>query len=234
MLVIASITHSLTSAVGDHGLYAAFGLLALDAVFPAGSELVMLYGGVLAAGALGSGGLVLFGTTISSGVGALVAMAVAGTLGYMVGSLIGWGVGVLGDRALLERHGRALHLGPERMARAEAWFARFGTWAVFLGRITPLVRSFVSIPAGVLGSRLRSYIPATLAGALIWSFAFAGAGYGLGSGYESFDQAFHYADYVVIAIVVVLFVALGLRLWRPRRRAAARALTDGERPSLRG
>jgi membrane protein DedA with SNARE-associated domain len=80
-------------------------------------------------------------------------LATAGTLGYLLGSLIGWAIGRWGERSLLERHGRWLHLKPENLERAERWFDRHGRAAVFLGRLTPVVRSFISIPAGALGSR---------------------------------------------------------------------------------
>src|SRR4029453_2145215 len=113
----------------------------VDAVFPAASELVMIYGGALAAGAV-SGHVVLFGREIDTPFWAFVAVSLAGTIGYPVGSLIGWGVGAYGGRPLLERHGRWLHLSPERLDRAVAWFERRGDWAVFFGRVTPVVRSF--------------------------------------------------------------------------------------------
>lgn len=218
MFVLASISSQLTSAIGDHGLYAIFGLMALDAVFPAGSELVMLYGGALAAGAFASSSLLLFGTTIPVGAGGFVAVGLAGTLGYLVGAIVGWVIGARGGRALLERRGRLFHLPPERVARADAWFGRFGRWAVLLGRVTPLVRSFVSIPAGALGSPLGSYTVLTLVGSLLWAFALAGVGYGLGNGYERFDHAFHYADYAILAaIALTVLVAVGARLVRRRR-----------------
>src|SRR5262245_12243113 len=114
--------------------------MAVDAVFPAASELVMLYAGALASGAL-TDQLVVFGTD-RSGPDAFVAVAVAGTLGYLTGSLVGWWIGRRGGRPFLERHGRWLHLSPARMQRAERWFDRWDEWAVFLGRVTPLARSF--------------------------------------------------------------------------------------------
>ena len=88
----------------------------------------------------------------------------------------------LGDRPLrrdgrsLERHGRWFHLTPERLDRAEAWFDRWGKLGVLLGRVTPVVRSFVSIPAGVFRMPLRPYTLLTLAGSAVWAFALAGAG----------------------------------------------------------
>src|SRR5690242_10054411 len=87
-VLVASVSSSFTSAVANHGVYAVFGLMAIDALFPAASELVMLYAGAVAAGVFGTHGVTLFGSRIGSGAGAFVALALAGTLGYLVGSLI--------------------------------------------------------------------------------------------------------------------------------------------------
>src|SRR6476646_9918028 len=106
----------MTSLLAQYGLWAIFVLIAVDAVFPAASELVMLYAGALASGAL-TEQLVVFGTE-RSGADAFVAVAVTGTLGYLAGSLVGWWIGRRGGRPFLERHGRWLHLGPVRMQRA--------------------------------------------------------------------------------------------------------------------
>src|ERR1700751_6271502 len=99
--------------------------MALDAVFPAFSELVMLYAGAVAAGAFSAAnGATLFGSRIGFGAGSFVALALAGTLGYLVGSLIGWAIGRYGGRPLLERHGGWVHLSPAQLDRAEGWVAR--------------------------------------------------------------------------------------------------------------
>jgi membrane protein DedA with SNARE-associated domain len=144
-----------------------------------------------------------------------VVLALAGTLGYLLGALVGWAIGWYGGRPLLERRGRWLHLGPARMDRAEHWFDRHGDQAVFLGRLTPVVRSFISIPAGVLESPLRRYIPLTLAGSAIWCFAFAGAGWALGGSWESLHNAF---DKVVVALVAgTVIVIAGIALAHRRR-----------------
>jgi membrane protein DedA with SNARE-associated domain len=210
--VLASISSSFTSQVASHGAYAVFVLMAIDAVFPAASELVMLYAGAVAAGVFSSAHHVsLFGAKIGFGAGAFVVMALAGTLGYLVGSIVGWWVGLRGGRRLLERHGRWLHLGPERLERAERWFDRWGNVGVLVGRLTPLVRSFVSIPAGVFEMRLAPYTVLTLIGSAIWAFAIAGAGYGLGSSYERFNHDFRYAEYAVVAGVLVLAAYLVYR-----------------------
>jgi len=211
--VLASISSSFTSQVGSHGAYAVFLLMAIDAVFPAASELVMLYAGAVAAGVFSSAHHVsLFGAKIGFGAAAYVVMALAGTLGYLVGAIVGWWIGLRGGRPLLERHGRWLHLGPERLERAERWFGRWGNVGVLIGRLTPLVRSFVSIPAGVFEMRLAPYSVLTLIGSAIWAFAIAGAGYGLGSSYERFNHDFRYAEYAVLAGVLVLAAYLVYRL----------------------
>ena len=211
--MLASISSSFTSQVGSHGAYAVFLLMAIDAVFPAASELVMLYAGAVAAGVFSSAHHVsLFGAKIGFGAAAYVVMALAGTLGYLVGAIVGWWIGLRGGRPLLERHGRWLHLGPERLERAERWFGRWGNVGVLIGRLTPLVRSFVSIPAGVFEMRLAPYSVLTLIGSAIWAFAIAGAGYGLGSSYERFNHDFRYAEYAVLAGVLVLAAYLVYRL----------------------
>jgi membrane protein DedA with SNARE-associated domain len=227
-VLVAGVSSSFTSAVGSHGLYAVFGLMAIDAVFPAFSELVMLYAGALAAGVFqGVHGVVLFGWHIGFGIGAYVALALAGTLGYLAGAIVGWAIGRYGGRPLLERHGRWFHLTPERLDRAEGWFDRWGTLGVLLGRITPVVRSFVSIPAGVFEMALAPYVALTLVGSAIWAFAFAGAGYGLGSSYESFDRGFKYVEYLVVAGILAAAAYLVYR--RARGGTVKRHADDSAR-----
>jgi membrane protein DedA with SNARE-associated domain len=214
-----------TSFLAAHGLWAVFVLMAIDAVFPAFSELVMLYAGALASGAL-SDNLVVFGTE-RTGADAYLAVALAGTIGYLLGSLGGWAIGVYGGEPFLERRGRWFHLGPDRMARAGRWFERWGDWAVFVGRLTPVARSFISIPAGVFHSPLLRYTVLTAIGSAIWAFGFAGAGYALGASWESFDHAFHYVE-IVLALAVVALVAYFIV--RRRRSSTMRArATDSAR-----
>jgi membrane protein DedA with SNARE-associated domain len=200
-----------TAFLARHGLWAVFLLMAIDAVLPAASELVMVYGGALASGALAHK-LDVFGSS-TSGTGAYLAIALAGTIGYLLGSIAGWAIGFYGGRPLVERRGRLLHLGPARLERAERWFTRWEGWAVFLGRLTPVVRSFVSIPAGVFRARLPQYTALTALGSAIWCFALAGVGYGLGASYERFHKDFAYVEYAVVAGIVLL-----VAYWVVRRR----------------
>jgi membrane protein DedA with SNARE-associated domain len=92
---------------------------------------------------------------------------------------------------------------------------------VFLGRITPVMRSFISVPAGVFRARFGPYVWLTLAGSALWCFAFAAAGWAAGASWESFHHAFRFVDYVVALAVVVGAALLARTLLRRRRRSAA-------------
>ena len=220
--ILGGVTDALTTVVGDYGLYAVFLLMAVDAVLPVASEAVMVYGGAVAAGAFAGQSIVLFGWELEPGFPAYLAVALAGTIGYTVGSIGGWWLGVHGGRPFLERHGRWLHLKEANLAKAERWFERWEDWAVFLGRITPVVRSFVSIPAGVFRAPFRRYTVLTLLGSAIWCFGLAGVGWALGSRCEDFHSVFKYVDYLIVAAIAAAIAFLVWKLYR-RRGAAASA-----------
>lgn len=215
--MLASLTSHFTSIVGSHGLYAVFGLMLVDALLPAASEAVMVYAGALAAGTFAGQHVVLFGWEVPAGFQGYAAVALAGTFGYLVGSLAGWGIGAAGGRPLLERHGAWFHLDAGKLARAEAWFDRWGDWAVLLGRVTPVVRSFISIPAGVFRSPLHRYVWLTLLGSAAWAFALAGAGWALGESWQTFHDRFRYADYAAAGALAAGIAVLAWKL-RGRRR----------------
>ena len=138
-----------------------------------------------------------------------------------LGSLARLGDRRYGGRPLLERRGRWLHLDADRLDRAERWFERWGDWAVLLGRITPVVRSFISIPAGVFRAPLGRYTALTLIGSAAWCFALAGVGWAVGSSWERFHRDFRYADYVVAVLVVAGVAWVAWKLITRRRGDAA-------------
>lgn len=222
--VTSVVTDRVTELLGDHGLYAVFLLMLVDAVLPAASELIMVYAGALAAGAFTSG-VVLLGHEFESGLSAWLAIVLAGTIGYTIGSVLGWAIGIYGGRPFLERRGRWLHLSPRTLAKAERWFDRWGDWAVFLGRITPVARSFVSIPAGVFRAPLGRYTVFTFIGSTMWCVVFAAIGYAFGTRWETFHENFHYVDYAVAAGIV-----LGVAYLLVRRRRSS-TLSRGADPA---
>ena len=218
--LLTDITTWVTSLIGDYGLYAVFGLMLIDAVFPAASEVVMVYAGAVASGAFADQSITLFGYEFESGFPAYVAVATAGTVGYLIGAIGGWALGDYLGRPWLEHHGRWLHLSAEKLDRAERWFDRWEEWAVFLGRVTPVMRSFISIPAGVFRARFHPYVWLTLLGSAVWCFAFAAIGWAAGASWEKFHHAFRYVDYVVAAAVVFAVAAVVWHFLRRRRVTA--------------
>lgn len=214
----------MTSWLAHYGVAAVLLLMLVDAVFPAASEAVMVYGGALASGALAHRVDVLGWHT--SGFGAYVAVVVAGVAGYQIGAIIGWWIGDRGGRPFVERRGRLVHLTPERLHHAERWFDRFGWWAVFVGRITPVARSFISIPAGIFKMPIGRYNVLTLAGNTIWCAALAGIGWGFGASYHRFDHSFRYLEIAVVVGIVAVAAYWVLRLRRPGTIRSA----DGDPP----
>ena len=213
------ITEAVTTWIADYGLYAIFVLSFIDAVLPAASELVMVYAGALAVGAFSDQAITAFGEPIESTFWAYVAVSVSGTVGYVLGSVFGWGIGLYGGRPFLEKRGRWVHITPAKLDKAEAWFDRWGSWAVFVSRCLPVIRSFISIPAGIAEMPLGRYTLLTTAGTIPWYFGLAAIGVAVGASWERFHDAWHYADYAILLLIVA---GIGYLIVRTRRRRLRR------------
>jgi len=208
--VLASLTGSVTSFIGNHGIYAVFLLMLLSAIVPVASEVVMIYAGAVAAGAFAGANVTIFGIDVSSGGWSYVVMSLAGVLGCFLGALLGWAIGARGGRPYLERHGRWLHVTPARLDRAERWFGTYGALTA-IGLSVPVVRSFIAIPAGIARLELRRFAPLALIGCIPFCFGLCAAGYALGSNWGRIHDAFRYVDYAVLAGAVLLAGYLILR-----------------------
>ncbi|HEX2112300.1 MAG TPA: DedA family protein [Gaiellaceae bacterium] len=219
------ISDAITTWIADYGLYAIFVLSVVDAVLPAASELVMVYGGALAIGAFSDKDVSLAGDPIETTLWAFIAVSLAGTIGYILGSVLGWAIGLYGGQPYLERHGRWLHITPAKLDKAEAWFERWGNVAVLVARCLPVVRSFISIPAGVAEMPLGRYTVLTTIGTIPWYFGLAAVGLAAGASWERFHEAWRYADYAIIVLVVIglVVVVARARQRRTRRRALERS-----------
>jgi membrane protein DedA with SNARE-associated domain len=211
----------MTTFLADYGIVAVFVLMFVDAFFPAASELVMVYGGALASAAVGHE-LHVFGAR-ASGFWAYLAVVATGVVAYQLGSILGWWIGRRGGRPLLEQHGRWFHLSPGQLDRADRWFDRWDTWAAGVGRITPVARSFISIPAGVFEMPFGQYNVLTFLGNTLWCLVLAAIGWALGTSWHTFDHDFRYVEYLVV--VVAMLGAAWLLL---RRRRSSTMTTRGD------
>jgi membrane protein DedA with SNARE-associated domain len=199
VFVLASISESIVNEtshfVSKAGLPGIFALMALSsACIPIPSEVVMLFAGFAVADPAQSG---------ASHHMTMTGIVLAGLLGTMVGSWFAYAVGRGGRLELFERHGAKLHMGPAQIERADRFFQRYGEPTVLFGRMIPLVRAFVSLPAGISRMPLGRFTLFSLIGTIPWVVALAFAGHALGSDWTSVRKAFEYVDYVIVALIVV-------------------------------
>jgi membrane protein DedA with SNARE-associated domain len=221
MLVLASISESLVNIawhfVRDAGLPAVFVLmLAESACIPIPSEATMLFAGFAVADPGGS--------TAHHHL-TLIGIVLAGVLGNLVGSWIAYGVGRGGRLELIERHGHWLHLKPSHIAWADRWFARYGAPAIFFSRMLPIIRTFISLPAGVAKMPFGRFTLLTLAGCVPWVLGLALAGEAVGGEWTSVRKGFEYVDYAIVALVV-FGIAYAVVRWRQGRREPAHHAGD--------
>jgi membrane protein DedA with SNARE-associated domain len=188
------VTHFLYSA----GYAAVFVLSFISSMgLPVGSELAIIGGGALASGQI-QGGKPLN----------LAIVIILATLGEVLGSAAGYGIGRYGGRPLVDRVGKYVLLTHKDLDRAEAWFARRGEPVVFFGRFIPLLRSFVSFAAGLGEMAIGKFLLYTVIACAIWCTALASIGYSLGKTYDNVVHAFSYAGYVLVALAVVAVVVV--------------------------
>ena len=194
-LVLNPIVNVATEFISSAGVPAVFLLMTLEsACIPIPSEAIMLFAGFAA----------------SKGELTLAGIVIAGVLGNLAGSLVGYAIGYFGRLDLLERN-RLFHISPARLRQTEGWFDRYGDATVFFSRMLPLVRTFVSVPAGVARMPLARFSLLTVLGSIPWVLALALLGEGVGQNWEDWRHHLSYLDYVIAAVI-------GIGWWLVRRR----------------
>jgi membrane protein DedA with SNARE-associated domain len=158
----------------------------------------------------------------------LVLAVLFATAGSVTGAVAGYYIGAWGGRPLLDRYGRYVGIGASDLDRAHEWFERWGGWAVFFGRMVPLVRTFVSYPAGISRMSMRKFLLFSTLGSLPWNLALIGAGFVVGENYPQIEAALKPYEYVIYAVVIVGVVVLAVRWWRGRRSASSLDAPAGE------
>jgi len=139
------------------------------------------------------------------------------TAGSVAGAVVGYGIGAWGGRPILDRWGRYVGIGADDLDRADRWFDRWGSWAVFLGRMVPLVRTFVSYPAGISRMPMGRFLLFSTLGSLPWNLALITAGFVVGENYPQIEAAIKPYEYVIYAVILALSAVLVIRWWRSKR-----------------
>ncbi len=219
MPLIASITDPIVEVavdvVAELGLVGIFVLMVLEsACIPVPSEATMLFAGF----------------NVAEGEYSLFAVTAVGSVANLVGSWIAYAVGRAGRVDVLEKHGRKLHVKREHLEWADRWFERHGDATVFFTRMLPIIRTFISLPAGVARMPFWRFSLLTLAGCVPWVLLLAFIGQQAGSRWESWKDSLHYVDYAVAAGIVVGVAYLLIRRRRKGKPAGtgAGSSTDGD------
>ena len=212
MLVLASLTDPLVELAVDTidalGLPGIFVLMVAEsACLPIPSEATMLFAGF----------------NVANGEYSLFAVTATGVLANLVGSWIAYAVGYYGRVDLLEKHGRKLHVKPSHLAWADQWFARFGAPVVFFSRMLPVIRTFISLPAGVARMPFWRFSLLTLAGCIPWVLMLTLVGKSARDNWDVWKDRLHYVDYAVAVIILMAVVYFGWRWWKARRARPAAA-----------
>jgi len=208
--------------ITQYGYIAVFLLmLAESACIPIPSEVIMLFGGALAAGAYPGAHPTLIG------------IVVAGVLGNVAGSYIAWAVGRYAGQPAVRRWGRRFGVRGHDIDRATAWFDRYGSAAVLFGRMVPVVRTFISLPAGFAGMPAGRFGLFTTLGCIPWTAALGIAGYALGANWQHIANDFHGLTYAIAGIVVVALVVAVVLYFRRRRAGAGMSEPAGTDTQVR-
>ena len=203
MFVVASLTDPIvefaTNVVADLGLTGVFILMLLEsACIPIPSEATMLFAGF----------------NVSEGEYSLLAVTLVGSFANLVGSWIAYAVGYYGRVDILEKHGRKLHIKPSHLHAADRYFDKHGDATVFFTRMMPIIRTFISLPAGVARMPFWRFTVLTFLGCLPWVFALTFIGVQVGENWESWKDSLHYVDYTVAALIVGGLVYLVIKYRR--------------------
>jgi membrane protein DedA with SNARE-associated domain len=209
MTVLASITDPIVNAAVDVvdalGLPGVFVLMfAESACIPIPSEATMLFAGF----------------NVSNGEYSLFAATAVGSIANLAGSWLAYWVGYIGRVDVLEKHGRKLHIKKSHLEWADRWFERHGDATVFFSRMVPIVRTFISLPAGVARMPFWRFSVLTLAGCIPWVFGLTFIGKQAGDNWEDWKDSLHYVDYAVGAGIVVALAYLFLRSRRGATESA--------------
>jgi membrane protein DedA with SNARE-associated domain len=223
--VFDTIHHFITTTVADYGYVAIFVLMLLEsACIPIPSEVTMLFGGALTVTAFAGAGneLSLFWVTFW------------GVAGNLLGSWLAYGVGAAGGRPMIDRFGRYLLVRPHEVDKAHEWFERRGDATVFFSRLLPVIRTFISLPAGVAKMPIGRFSVYTLLGVIPWTFGLAWLGARLGAQWEVVTEWLRPVAWLIVAALLIGAVVYVARRWRQVRAEYAALDATAGREAVAG
>jgi len=197
--ILAPIVAWMVAVMAAMGPLGVMLLMAIEsACIPLPSEVIMPFAGYLAF----KGQLTFFGLGVDNPVAQIWIAGVFGALGCNLGSIPAYEVGAWGGRRAVEKYGKYIWLHTGHLDQAERFFARFGTWAIFIGRLLPVVRTFIALPAGIAKMDRTRFHLYTFAGSLPWCLGLAWVGYKLGENWNTLGTYFHKLDAVIGLLIL--------------------------------
>jgi len=190
--ILAPVVHFIEHIIGTMGPLGVSLLMAIESCnVPLPSEAILPFAGYL----------------VSKGMMSIHVAAFAGAFGCVIGSIPSYYMGYFGGRPFIEKYGKWFLISKHDLEIADKWEQKYGNWAFFFCRMLPIVRTFISLPAGILKADLKKFIPLTFLGSLIWSYPLVFAGMKLGEHSEVLKAFWHKFDIAIALVLGVLFVA---------------------------
>jgi membrane protein DedA with SNARE-associated domain len=200
--MLHSLSSGLIQFISTLGVWGIFiGMIIESACIPLPSEVIMLYGGFM----------------VYQGTLSFFSVVAAGVLGNLVGSVLMFWVGSRYGRPFIERYGKYVLFNYEHLDKADRWFSKYGDWVTFFGRNLPVIRTFISLPAGIAKMKFGRFFIFTLIGCIPWNLALTYFGYKLGQHWETAQHYIHPVTYVIALIVVLLIIRYVYRGLKERR-----------------
>ena len=185
LVAISGFIINTISSLGYGGIILLMGLE--SACIPLPSEVIMPFSGFL----------------VHEGRFDIWLVALAGTLGCLWGSILAYWVGMYGGRPLIEKYGKYILISHHDLDLADRWFKKYGDWAIFFSRLLPVIRTYISFPAGIARTRFSTFVLYTVLGSFPWCLALAYIGLKMGQNWESLKRYFRGADYVILALIII-------------------------------
>ncbi len=186
--IISLVTNFIINTISSWGYFGVGALMAIEsACIPLPSEVIMPFAGFL----------------VAQGKFSLLGVTLAGAIGCVIGSVVAYAVGAWGGRGFIEKYGKYILISHHDLAIADNFFNKYGSGAIFFSRLLPVVRTFISLPAGIARMNFNKFVIYSFLGSVPWSFGLAYLGKKLGDNWDTLGVYFHKFDFVIVAVILI-------------------------------